>query len=179
MEISNAHYRGHSLLAFCIGHHVLFGDFPSESRNCVNLSRIPHFDGCQKPLLVRRCFEAMAALNEGIMTQARFWVYHRSGIVRIKLNEGQTVGFSYGGPTDEGYSYTAEQYSFDGQHVVSKWRTDARDCDGRITHTGSAHCRFSRLSSGTFADEVNAVQFPDWMQGESSQRDFSAEAMGY
>ena len=112
--------------------------------------------------------------------QARFWIYHRSGVVRLKLNEGQTVCFSHGGQTDEGYSWTAEQYSFDGEHVVSEWQTDSRDCDGRMTHSGSAYCRFSRLSSGSFLDEEHGVQYPDWMQYRpSSQRDYSAEAAGY
>jgi hypothetical protein len=110
--------------------------------------------------------------------QARFWIYHRSGIVRIKINEGQTLCFSYGGPTDEGYSYTGEAYNFDGKTVAVEWRTDARDCDGRMTRTGSAYCNLDRLSSGS-EDYEARVRFPAWEHGETGQRDYSAEAAGY
>jgi hypothetical protein len=110
--------------------------------------------------------------------QARFWTHHRSGVVRIKINAGQTLFFSYGGPTDEGYSWTAEAYNFDGKTVAVEWRTDARDCDGPITRTGSAHCSFDRLSSG-YEDCEARVRFPAWENGETGQRDYSAEAAGY
>lgn len=32
------------------------------------------------------------------MKQARFWLYHRAGWVRVKLRPGHPLTFSYGGP---------------------------------------------------------------------------------
>lgn len=120
-----------------------------------------------------------APVNEGIMKkQARFWTYHKSGVVRIKLNPGQTLYHSHGGPTDEGYSRTSEAYTFDGRMVATEWQVDARDCDGRMTHTGSSYCAVDKLAAG-YVDAEAGVAFPAWESGEGSQRDYSAEAMGY
>ena len=110
--------------------------------------------------------------------QARFWTWHRSGLVRIKLNVGQTLGHSYGGPTDEGYSRHSEMYTFDGRTVAVQWHVDARDCDGRMTRTGSTYCPIGKLAAG-YVDVENKVTFPAWESSEGSQRDYSAEAMGY
>jgi hypothetical protein len=109
--------------------------------------------------------------------QARFWIDYKGGIVRLKINCGQTLSFSHGGLTDEGYSYTGESYNFDGAAVACDWATNARDCDGRHSHTGSAYCDVARLASG-YRDE-SGVTFPAWEHGETEQRDYSAEAMGY
>lgn len=108
--------------------------------------------------------------------QARFWIDHKGSFVRLKINAGQTLGHSYGGPTEEGYSYTSQAYNFDGAMVACDWRTDARDCDGRMTHTGSAYCAYARLAAGY---QEEGLAFPAWEHGETGQRDYSAEAMGY
>ena len=111
------------------------------------------------------------------MKQARFWEYH-NGLVKIKINEGKTIHHSHGGPTDEGYSWEAKSFSFDGRTVTCEWATDARDCDGRMTRSGVSHCDVERLSQG-YIDEESGVTFPSWENGESSQRDYSAESAGY
>jgi hypothetical protein len=107
--------------------------------------------------------------------QARFWVDH-VGAVRIKLKPGQTVHCSHGGQTDEGYSWEASRYSFDGKQVICDWETDARDCDGRMTRGGTVICHVSKLSAG-FDDA--GIRFPDWQSLDQHQRDHSAEAMNY
>lgn len=108
--------------------------------------------------------------------QARFWIFYRNGCVRLKINAGQTLYFSYGGPTEEGYSRTSEAYDFDGRMVACDWQTDSRDCDGRIVRTGSSYCSLARLSKGYQED---GISFPAWQNAETGQRDYSAEAMGY
>jgi hypothetical protein len=121
----------------------------------------------------------MASHNQGendMTKQARFWIYYRSGFVRLKINAGQTLHFSYGGPTDEGYSWHGEAYDFDGGIVACDWRTDARDCDGRMVRTGSSYCSYARLSKGYQED---GIAFPAWQNAETGQRDYAAEAMGY
>ena len=107
--------------------------------------------------------------------QARFWTYH-NGAVRIKLNAGQTVHHSHGGKTEEGYSWEANRYSFDGIMVTSEWHSDSRDCDGRMTRGGEAVCHLRNLSAGYAED---GIRFPDWQQIDECQRDYSAEAAGY
>lgn len=109
--------------------------------------------------------------------QARFWTHH-NGLVRIKLNAGQTVSHSHGGATDEGYSWTAETYSFDGHTVTCEWHTDSRDCDGRMTRGGEVACSVRNLSRG-FRDDECGVTFPEWQEIEAHQRDHAAEAMNY
>jgi hypothetical protein len=47
-----------------------------------------------------------------------------------------------------------------------------------MTRTGSAYCDLARLSSGYHDTELNIV-FPAWENGETGQRDYSAEAMNY
>jgi len=114
--------------------------------------------------------------GETKMLTAKFWIDHNGGTVRLKIRSGQTVSHSYGGRTDEGYSYTGESYSFDGQTVTCEWGTDASDCDGRIQHGGEAYCDVAELAAGYAED---GIAFPAWQHGEYSQRDHSAEAAGY
>jgi hypothetical protein len=107
--------------------------------------------------------------------QARFWIYH-NGAVRIKLGTDQTFHHVSGGATDEGYSWEAARYTFDGKLVTCEWSTDARDCDGRMTRGGVTVCRVGDLAAGICED---GIAFPAWQQIDESQRDFAAEAMGY
>jgi hypothetical protein len=112
------------------------------------------------------------------MAQARFWTDHNGDIVKLKITAGQTLSHSYGGPTDEGYSWTVLTYSFDGKTVTCEWDSDARDCDGRMQHSGLTVCHVDQLASG-YVDPDMGVTFPAWQTSEEHQRDHSAEAMGY
>src|SRR5258708_7016271 len=95
------------------------------------------------------------------MKQARFWHYHAGDIVKIKINDGQSLSHSFGGPTDEGCSWEASTYSFDGRTVTCEWASDARDCDGRMQRHGVSHCDVERLSQG-YGDNEAGVTFPAW-----------------
>jgi hypothetical protein len=107
--------------------------------------------------------------------QARFWTYH-NGAVRIKLNAGQTLHHSHGGATDEGYSWEANRYSFDGCMVSLEWHSESRDCDGRMTRGGETVCHVRNLAEGYQED---GIRFPAWEQADEYQRDHSAEVMNY
>jgi hypothetical protein len=109
-------------------------------------------------------------------TVARFWVCYGSGLVRIKLRKGQELSCSEGGQTDEGFSYTGHCWSFDGERVSYTTQTNARDCDGPISHGAYASCRLVDLQSHM----VDGVGFPMWEASRASwQRDYNAEAAGY
>ncbi|KGT73711.1 hypothetical protein MA20_42960 [Bradyrhizobium japonicum] len=112
------------------------------------------------------------------MQTARFWHYHKSGLVKIKIRSGQTLHHSHGGRTDEGWHRESNAFSFDGRTVVNDWCKDGADCDGRLTQHGSCHCPADRLAAG-YDDTENGARFPDWQPGETGQRDYAAEAAGY
>lgn len=111
------------------------------------------------------------------MKQARFWDFY-NGAVRIKINAGETLHHSHGGATDEGYSWEAVSYSFDGETVICEYATQARDCDGRYDRSGVSVCRFDQLGAG-YNDEELGARYPAWQEGVHSERDHSAEAMNY
>lgn len=109
---------------------------------------------------------------------ARFWVCYGNGIVRIKLRKGQEVSCSEGGQTDEGFSYTGHCWSFDGEEVTYNTVTNARDCDGPISHGGSGYCKLADLQGHESRED--GVRFPKWSsRGKDWQRDYNAEAAGY
>ncbi len=129
---------------------------------------------CSNPLTTN------APRGNGRMTmrnQIRFWHYHNGEVVRIKINAGQTLRHHSGGATDEGWSSESNAWTFDGETVTSQWGSDGMDCDGRLSSYGESFFAAADVASGYVDDE--GLRFPKWEQGDSSQRDYSAEAMGY
>lgn len=112
------------------------------------------------------------------MTTARFWYYHKSGMVRIKLRAGQSLHHSHGGRTEEGWSRESNRFEFDGRTVTNEFCNDGADCDGRMTRHGVVTCAADRLAAG-YLDTENGAAFPDWQTVETGQRDYSAESAGY
>lgn len=78
---------------------------------------------------------------------------------------------------EEGWSSHSEEYSLekraDGLWVVGKEFHDGRDCDGRLSQYSEYECHVNDLRKG-----YKGI-FPKWQQIAGSQRDYSAEAMGY
>lgn len=107
----------------------------------------------------------------------RFWHYG-NGAVLITLRKGQTLNHSTGGPTDEGWHRESNTWTFDGHTVVCVWRNDGADCDGRLTRHGVSWFPIHDAKAGYHDAELGAY-FPDWRGGQTHQRDYSAEAMGY
>lgn len=129
---------------------------------------------------------------------ARFWEHVNGGWVKLSLREGDTIEHREGGATDEGYSVTYLTYEYDGQTVTRTAHTDSRDCDGRMSQTTVVECAVDRLATRapyvpspeeftptaqrpydeTYQPCAGAM-FPTWERVNASQRDYSAEAMGY
>lgn len=107
---------------------------------------------------------------------ARFWVLINDCPVKLSMRPGDTLAHVSGGRTDEGYSWTAETWEFDGQGVKSETTINACDCDGRLDSRYDAYCPAFLLAGGC---ELDGVTFPLWQDRKASQRDYSAEAMNY
>ncbi len=108
---------------------------------------------------------------------ARFWIYWNDGFVKITLAPGQEIALSYGGPCEEGYSYTTEVFRHVGDRVETESHQKARDCDGPMERHWYGECRMDRLDARD-ADEFGPAR-PDWEEMHSDQRDYYAEAMNY
>lgn len=129
---------------------------------------------------------------------ARFWVWANDGWVKLTLRPGQSLGFCYGGAHDEGYSFTHEEYLHDGERVLSRFESEASDCDGRLDRFIVTACPLDQLRARDMhAEEQARAEFwrddptkpefnenvgifaPEWEKVRASQRDRAAEAMGY
>lgn len=102
----------------------------------------------------------------GVPIRFREWI--NGGHVFMTLAPGQTRYHTSGGQTEEGYSYSAMAWSYDGAVLSCECTTDARDCDGRLTAYNDYQ-----------ATELDENRQPVWERVDSSQRDYTAEAMGY
>lgn len=120
----------------------------------------------------------------------RIWIDYKDSYVRLTLHKGVPVEFAEGGATDEGFSYRYRTYLLE-DGVVSLCVEDvALDCDGRFDNyliadwpvggpTHAAWVGVGRDHNGASVIFDESVQLPDWQHGDASQRDHSAEAMGY
>ena len=109
--------------------------------------------------------------------KARFWVMYKGSMVKLTLIPGQTVELVEGGPMEEGYCYERTKLEFDVETVCREWVSESRDCDGRLDHYQDSYCPVSELNSRELFG-VN-LMLPEWRWGSASQRDYSAERMGY
>jgi hypothetical protein len=111
--------------------------------------------------------------------QIRFWTYSPHGeAIKIKLREGQKVWHHFYAPTDEGFTSETNQWTFDGERVFCEWYTNGRDCDGRLEQFGETFF-FADEVKGGHHDLDEGIKFPRWRELAHSQRDHTAEAMGY
>jgi hypothetical protein len=120
------------------------------------------------------------------MRNARFWIWYQPGDcwVKLTLKPGQSLSVTWGGPHEEGYSYSAETYEFDGQDVICECTTQACDCDGRLDTRVDLICHLDDLRSrDVFADsgleDSRGILAPEWNKVTAFQRDYTAEAAGY
>ncbi len=121
-------------------------------------------------------------------TTARFWDNINGSAVRITLRQGDCFSHVTGGQTDEGFSYTAHTWAFDGEDVTVSTVTNARDCDGPVSHYQTSSCPLADLAEGYIDPEEKqfarngvlfTVQYPRWRELSASQLDAFAEAAGY
>jgi hypothetical protein len=118
------------------------------------------------------------------MKNIRFWVWNwateRSG-VRLTLKPGESLEHCYGGPTEEGYSWTCETWTLDVDQfnnpiVRREISVDASDCDGRLCDANECEALVPTLPT-TYEELEKSVG--GWCRTGSQHRDYSAEAMGY
>src|SRR6266849_4625462 len=105
------------------------------------------------------------------MKQARFWDY-RNGLVKIKINAGQTLRHYQCQATDEGWRIESVQYYFneDWNTIECDWYTREQDCDGRLDRDGTSNCWVVDLAKGMPVDPDDpSIRFPAWEAGEFSQ----------
>lgn len=107
---------------------------------------------------------------------ARFW-YFANEWVRLTLKPGQTLTYTSGGQTDEGYDVTEWHFIYDGEYVAVEVSRDARDCDGRMQDFGEMECPVSQLA--TEWNDYGNVFVPDWQRRDHYRLDHSAIAAGY
>lgn len=107
---------------------------------------------------------------------AKFWVLINDCPVKLSLRPGDSLSHVSGGATDEGYSWEAHTWAFNGVDVKSEVTTKASDCDGRFETSCNAYCPTHMLHAGC---DFDGVRFPAWKLGKSSQRDYTAEAANY
>lgn len=136
-----------------------------------------------------------AGMNSAI-PNARFWIHVNDGPVKLTLKPGQSLHYECGGDTDEGWCFEYIDWTYtieaDGPYVTREWCQEARDCDGRIDHATTHGCPVgglcvicdsccvdAQIDIGPTEDDVLLVAYPMWDKLDSSQRDHSAEAVGY
>lgn len=112
------------------------------------------------------------------MKTARFWVPHGESYVRLTLREGESHHHYEWHRTDEGFSSELNVWTFEDGLVRHQNSIDGRDCDGRMTHFYETVCPLANLAACTAYYDPD-IRVPNWTVESRSQRDYSAEAMGY
>ena len=83
--------------------------------------------------------------------------------VIFMLEEGNNLEFNSGGQTEEGYDYTNEVWSFDGEWVTLEIYRDARDCDGSLRNN-------TTLYWNSWAGEKTDKGHPIWIDESAYRR---------
>ena len=94
---------------------------------------------------------------------------------QITLQEHHPQEFTEGGATEEGYSYTYTTFELREGVVYRETHVDSRDCDGQLERWQMASCPIPYLHARQYEGTV----LPEWTEVDNSQRDHSAERMGY
>ena len=110
----------------------------------------------------------------------RFWEIVNDSWVKITLAPGQTLCHTAGGLTDEGYSIEHVVYDYDSDAITRAITCEARDCDGRLDRFFEQTLeRIELVAADPSMMDRPAGPRAVWADGESSQRDYPAEAAGY
>lgn len=116
--------------------------------------------------------------SNGSARNLRFWVLISDSLVKLTLKPDQVLTWGKFSKDDEGWSAASETWTHVGSGVVLDWRTDGRDCDGRVSETGSCFCPADRLAARVVDCAEPSV--PDWQPTiENLRRDYSAELANY
>lgn len=146
---------------------------------------------------------------KGGKPNAKFWIWHHDGFVRLRLAPGTGIEYGRGGSTDEGWCTQDNSYYYNEDRMVieSIANEESRDCDGRHSYSHYGECSVENLqhnepselwgkepvrvidgryalraqydSRGSFDYDYPCPPMPLWERQARSQRDYTAEAMGY
>jgi hypothetical protein len=105
----------------------------------------------------------------------RFWEYCNGSPVRLTLKPGKSLRWWHGERHEEGWSSEGIVWTYTDEDVRRQINTDGTDCDGRLSTHNVQRAELHQLNART----VEGTAFPDWHMVEQSQRDYTAEAMGY
>ncbi len=108
---------------------------------------------------------------------ARFWTWINGDWAKITLRPEQSLEHYTCAAHDEGWSSEATvwYYNTETKEIERETTHDGRDCDGRMTTEYDCFCPVAQLRDR----ECDKLMVPQWERGNSRQRDYSAEAMGY
>lgn len=112
------------------------------------------------------------------MKNARFWVLVNSGFVKLTLRPGDQLQHNASGYHDEGWWSVSDLWDYNGQDVAWCRSTDGTDCDGRLSTYAEKFASIDNLRDHPSWRDRSTLM-PKWEDGESHQRDYAAEAMGY
>ena len=113
-----------------------------------------------------------------------FWYRFDGEVQRITLMPGERLRLFAYYDTDEGWRNEAETVSvsrFDCRIWVES-KSMSRDCDGRLDCYWSGFCRKNdrqRVGFSRSDEKQDRRRYPLWRCEDSSQRDYTAESMGY
>ena len=139
---------------------------------------------------------------------ARFNVWINGDLVKITLKNDQSLSWHKWYRTEEGWASESETWSYHNGFVFRESVSDGSDCDGRLTRSHDSICCHVNLRDKIVADltcaqcgstlhdwtkigvlecsnrahkgiKANIQLFPSWTETKSSQRDYTAEKMGY
>ena len=92
-------------------------------------------------------------------------------------------------PTEEGYHYESNMWTFEGKRVVHQWSEGLRDCDGSIERYGAQVCQLDDLHAEPADDDGTTSAYhhgqhihrPSWANEDfrTLVRDEFAEGAGY
>lgn len=118
----------------------------------------------------------------------RVWVHHKDSVVRLTLYNGaDSIYLSDSGHTDEGWFSQFASYRLDNGIVYNTIDRRERDCDGLMETYSDWHWPVGGETTPRWIDWDSegidlfdeTIRMPNWERGKCSQRDHSAEAMGY
>jgi hypothetical protein len=107
---------------------------------------------------------------------ARFWTWVNDGWVKLTLRPQETLTWAEAHLADEGWASEAMDWRYDGDGIHRSSYQAGRDCDGKMEWWGEDYCPLEDLAA---IEATDGTLRPAWERKSASQRDYSAEAMGY
>lgn len=133
---------------------------------------------------------------------ARFWYWHNGDWVKLTLRPGELISFDRWHRHEEGSSWSETTFTYENGLLRSSLEEDGTDCDGRLQSSRTCECHLDQLTDcevyrpeGTreelvfaqtgyrlgkcWVSDADVSGSPAWTKVSASQRDHSAERMGY